>query len=69
MDSTTPLEKEKLRLEYEAEMEKLREQYNAERNSKSKMEADLQALKEQYQRDMENIGNNNVSIRHHKMRS
>ncbi|KAI5730552.1 hypothetical protein M8J76_014965 [Diaphorina citri] len=59
MDSTTPLEKEKLRLEYEAEMEKLREQYNAERNSKSKMEADLQALKEQYQRDMENIGNNN----------
>ncbi|KAL1456113.1 hypothetical protein WDU94_000865 [Cyamophila willieti] len=55
----TPQERETLQLEYEVEMEKLREQYNAERNSKSKMEADLQALKEQYQRDMENIGNNN----------
>lgn len=42
-------------------MEKLRDQYNAERKSKSKMEADLQSLKEQYQRGMENIGNNNVS--------
>uniref|UniRef100_A0A8D8SI95 Kinesin-like protein n=1 Tax=Cacopsylla melanoneura TaxID=428564 RepID=A0A8D8SI95_9HEMI len=55
----TPQERENLRHEYESEMEKLREQYNAERKSKSKMEADLEALKEQYQRDMENIGNNN----------
>lgn len=60
-DSGTDLEREKLRLEYETEMEKLRDQYNAERKSKSKMEADLQSLKEQYQRGMENIGNNNVS--------
>ncbi|RZF32357.1 hypothetical protein LSTR_LSTR001821 [Laodelphax striatellus] len=54
-DSMLQLEREKLRLEYEQEMQALREQYHEMHSSKCQVQADLQALKEQYEGEVSRI--------------
>lgn len=48
-------EREKIKTEYEQEMDSLREQYHAMQLSKSQVQADFQALKQQYDQDLANV--------------
>ncbi|XP_075229690.1 osmotic avoidance abnormal protein 3-like [Lycorma delicatula] len=48
-------EREKVRCEYEKEMQSLREQFNAMHSTKCQVQADLQALKQQYEQDLAHI--------------
>ncbi|XP_039286723.1 osmotic avoidance abnormal protein 3 isoform X2 [Nilaparvata lugens] len=54
-DSILQLEREKLRLEYEQEMQALREQYHEMHSTKCQVQADLQALKQQYEGEISRI--------------
>ena len=51
--------REKVRLEYEAEMAKLREEYAAEQHSKTQLQGDLERLRVQYKTQMTSLNDSN----------